>query len=195
MQFPPSPPDSAWGHQHQTAPTESTCSPPRPPTIAFVLAPAAHPQGTLPSGPPLRSCAAAQRNPNCVLPAKGIINLPAEGINAWCLLPKTRRAAAASVVPCRGSPQAMEGPVLAGSPLWTQARGAAAPPLLTSSAAHHWQSRSASWQAKRMVKTIPVFLLVKGSWATHMCKPKGKNISRSEGVCSSTAKISSLLLN
>lgn len=108
MQFPPSPPDSAWGQQHQTAPTESTCSPPRPPTIAFVLAAAA----------PLRVCSpqaeGAQRNPNCVLPGKGIKNLPARRINAWCLLPKTRKARAASVGACRGSPQARWGSVPCG---------------------------------------------------------------------------------
>lgn len=88
--------------------------PPGPPTIAFVLVTAAPLRVCSPVGCPSRAENAAQRNPNCVLPAKGIINLPAKSINAWCLLPKTWRATAASVLPCRGSPQAMEGSILCG---------------------------------------------------------------------------------
>lgn len=70
-QFAPSPPDSAWGQWHQTAPTEQL----QPPgttgafTAAFVQAAVAHPRDLLHS----RLRLPAQRNPNDILLEKGRI--------------------------------------------------------------------------------------------------------------------------
>lgn len=107
IQFLPSPPDSVWGQQHQTAPTESTCSLPQDhQQLHLAWQQSLTLRVCSPVGCHSRAEAAAQRNPNSVLPGEGIINLPAESINAWCLLPKTWKATATSMLTCTGTPQA-----------------------------------------------------------------------------------------
>lgn len=82
-----------WGQRHQTAPTESIGSPQRPPTIAFVLATVAHPQGLLCSGLPLAAEACSTKEPKLYSTRKRNYktHVPGERVSAWQLLPKCGR--------------------------------------------------------------------------------------------------------
>lgn len=123
-QFPPSPPDSVWGQQHQTAPTESTCSPLSPPTIAFVLA-LSSPSGYDPQQAAPNSWGCSTKEPRLCPTTKR--NYKPASWEHQCLMPPPQNMEGSSSL-CATLHGLCPSHVRVGSPLWAQTWGAAAPP-------------------------------------------------------------------
>lgn len=117
-------PDSVWGQQHQTAPTESTCSPLSPPTIAFVLA-LSSPSGYDPQQAAPNSWGCSTKEPRLCPTTKR--NYKPASWEHKCLMPPPQNMEGSSSL-CATLHGLCPSHVRVGSPLWAQTWGAAAPP-------------------------------------------------------------------